>query len=66
MSEVCTWRRDPAIGRWFLPGCLGGAVYGERGCTCDRRKNTAAERITQLEQQVEELKATVARLEATR
>lgn len=22
--------------RWFFPQCMGGAVYGIHGCTCDR------------------------------
>lgn len=66
MAEVCTWKRDHKIGRYFVPGCMGGAVYGEGGCTCDRKKNTTAERIAQLERRVEDLTATVTRLEATR
>lgn len=34
---ACRWIRDPEIGRWHLPDCMGGAVYGPNGCTCDRR-----------------------------
>lgn len=36
MSERCRWVRDPEIGRYHLPGCMGGAVYGPSGCTCAR------------------------------
>lgn len=45
--------------RFFLPGCIGGAVYGSNGCTCGVRDK----RISQ-EQRIFELEARVAELEA--
>lgn len=30
----CQFKNDPEIGRYHLPGCIGGAVYGPNGCTC--------------------------------
>ena len=26
------------VGKVFIPGCMGGAVYGIDRCTCDREK----------------------------
>lgn len=41
--------------RFFLPGCMGGAVYGRDGCTCPTGKGEE-QRIYELECEVAELK----------
>lgn len=42
--------------RFFLPGCMGGAVYGRDGCTCQRRTDKSTEqRIFELEAKIAEL-----------
>lgn len=34
-NKPCHWWTDPADGRrYFIPGCMGAAVYGKKGCTC--------------------------------
>lgn len=43
--------------RFFLPGCIGGAVYGKNGCTCPKRS------AKETEQRIFELEARVAELE---
>lgn len=60
MSERCRWIRDPEIGRWHLPGCMGGAVYGPAQCTCSRPiKPSRAASIDDLERRVERLERQV-------
>lgn len=41
--------------RFWLPGCMGSAVYGPDGCTCPRHKKSAEQRIFELEAKVAEL-----------
>jgi hypothetical protein len=43
--------------RFWMPECIGGAVYGKHGCTCDvkRAKADQLERIERLEKAVKEL-----------
>jgi hypothetical protein len=42
---VCGYRRDEAGGsRFWVPECMGGAVYGRKGCTCERRGPRRVER----------------------
>jgi hypothetical protein len=60
----CQWLTDPEIGRWFLPGCMGGAVYGESQCTCgppagepDGDEPTIEDRLTAIETQLQRLAA---------
>lgn len=60
-EDACHWRTDAKIGRYFVPGCMGGAVYGEGRCTCQHRRASTAGRLAALEDQVESL---TARLEA--
>jgi len=45
---------EPGVGKVFIPGCMGGAVYGPERCTCNREKSRArlAERVEELESQV--------------
>lgn len=67
MTRRCGWLNDPEIGRWFLPGCMGGAVYGESQCTCGARRtrqdsmDDLRDRLDALEDEVERLKADGAR-----
>lgn len=49
MSERCHSERGV-----FIPGCMGGAVYGKRGCTCPPRN---------ARDEIEKLTARVAKLE---
>jgi hypothetical protein len=47
VQPVVSWRRywkchmakDENGKRYWLPRCMGGAVYGKRGCTCDPDEN---------------------------
>lgn len=59
-EDVCRWKTDPQIGRYHIPGCMGGAVCGPSGCTCGTRNRSTSERITDLEEQVAELTARLA------
>jgi len=37
---TCHIEKDTETGkRYWLPRCMGGAVYGKRGCTCDPYAN---------------------------
>lgn len=59
MSERCHYETDPVIGRWFYPGCMGGAIYGKGGCTCRAsitEKNTR-QRLRELSDRVSKLEA---------
>lgn len=49
-TERCQYV-DDGNERFLLPGCMGAAVYGEKGCTCDPVKGSNAD----LRQRVEEL-----------
>lgn len=61
MSDQCRWERDEEIGRFFLPGCMGGAVYGPERCTCP--KPVRAKKVAlALEERVERLEALVDQL----
>jgi len=44
----------------YIPGCMGGAVYGKRGCTCEKKTN--GDRIAELEAEVAKLRAIIDRL----
>ena len=38
-TEVCCkWIEDKKGIRHYIPGCMGGAVYGPEGCTCEDSK----------------------------
>lgn len=44
--------------RFFLPGCMGGAVYGKDGCTCPKRSAKSTEQIVfELEERIADLEA---------
>lgn len=30
----CHYSHDDEGNKFWFPGCMGGAVYGPRGCTC--------------------------------
>ncbi|QDP55189.1 MAG: hypothetical protein Tp170SUR191951_27 [Prokaryotic dsDNA virus sp.] len=32
--DQCHYEYDEAGNRIMIPGCMGGAVYGDNGCTC--------------------------------
>ena len=54
----CRWRVDKKVGRYWLPECMGGAVYGPHGCTCPAGENGSEdieERVERLEKQVKQL-----------
>lgn len=57
----CRWISAAEVpgGRFHLPGCMGSAVYGPDGCTCPPAERARKD----LEQEVGELKARVAKLE---
>lgn len=63
MSDRCSWQHDPQIGRWFLPGCMGGAVYGESQCTCpkpgpkelDERLDALTDLVAELSRKIDRL-----------
>jgi hypothetical protein len=63
MSFVCRWVADKDVpgGRYFVPGCWGGAMAREgdelANCHCNRRKAKADlfQRVEQLERSVAEL-----------
>jgi hypothetical protein len=50
---------DPEVGVVHIPGCMGCAVYGHRGCTCPAkpRRNDVEKRLDALEKQLSELTA---------
>lgn len=58
----CHWEHDPEIGRWFYPGCMGGAVYGPRHCTCGPkpRRRDLEQRVAILETELKKLKPAIA------
>jgi hypothetical protein len=58
MKERCTWIRNKIAGKCFIPGCMGGAVYGPGGCTCTSDITATDEmeiRIERLEKKVKQL-----------
>ena len=56
----CHWRTEDGE-RFMLPGCMGGAVYGMRGCTCVRPSRKQLEqRIEALEDRVKKLEVAIA------
>lgn len=61
MTDRCMWKRDKKIGRWFLPGCMGGAVHGPDGCTC--KKPSTESRIEKLERELADVKNEMRELE---
>lgn len=60
--ERCRWVTDKKIGRWHLPGCMGAAVYGPNGCTCQARAPLEDDSPS-LEDRVEALEARLAKPE---
>ena len=65
--NVCYWENDEKIGKVFIPGCMGGAVYGPDGCTCIQTKDKpndisiAWDRIDRLEKSIRKLEAFIHR-----
>lgn len=58
----CHWANDKVVGRFWFPGCMGGAVYGPNGCTCQRpsekkRQDDIERRLDQLEDRMRKLEA---------
>lgn len=55
--SACYWIRDRELGRVHIPGCMGAAVYGPRGCTCGvkRRRQAIEERLARLERRLDEI-----------
>ena len=58
---ICHYETIKGVGRVFFPGCMGGAVYGIDGCTCERKtvKELIVElegRMLTLEEQIKQLK----------
>jgi hypothetical protein len=37
----CHWSHADDGHRFWLPGCMGGAVYGPHMCTCPRKMQSA-------------------------
>ena len=74
--ERCHWVKDPQIegGEFMLPGCIGGAVYGMGGCTCDvpqsqyeqavARAERAESRAERLLQEIGEWRRRLVRMQA--
>jgi hypothetical protein len=58
----CHWVKDSSVpgGKYHLPGCMGSAVYGPRGCTCpvNRKRRDIDARVTELERRLEKLETT--------
>jgi hypothetical protein len=61
MKQYCHYFTDKGVGKVFLPMCMGGAVYGRSGCTCDR-KNAEKSELEQLRQQVSKLQDQIDKL----
>lgn len=57
---ACRWIKDADVpgGKYLVPGCMGSAVYGLRGCTCSRRRAR-----DDLERRVEKLESRLAAIE---
>ena len=58
---MCRYERAPDGSKHWLPDCMGGAVYGEQGCTCER-----APKKSKLEKKIEELEKRIALLEGAK
>lgn len=58
---MCRNERAPDGSKYWLPDCMGGAVYGEQGCTCTREPKKS-----KLEKKVEELEKRIAELESAK
>lgn len=58
---MCRYEKAPDGSRYWLPDCMGGAVYGKQGCTC---KMTPQK--TKLEKKVDELEKRIALLEGAK
>ncbi len=61
MNERCRWVTEKGE-RFYLPQCMGGAVYGSNGCTCPKpdkikERNEMLQRISELEGRVRLLEA---------
>lgn len=52
----------------YVPGCIGGAVYGRWACTCDRaaHRKTLEQRIEALERRIKKLEKPTPTPEAAR
>lgn len=59
VSDICHHVRGFGGERVLIPGCMGAAVYGVSGCTCDRRRNQKRleDRVAELERLVADLAA---------
>lgn len=53
---MCRWIKDQQVpgGKYHLPECIGAAVYGPDGCTCEPklRRKELEDRVEKLEAQV--------------
>ena len=57
----CHYVFDREVGRLHIPGCMGAAVYGPRGCTCPPKPRKAdMDRIDRLEERLEKLERRLA------
>lgn len=63
MTMRCSYVKDAECpgGKYFLPKCMGGAVYGIGSCTCGPRI-----RRKELEDEVKDLKRRIVELEKAR
>lgn len=63
LSNRCQYVKDHECpdGKFFWPGCMGGAVYGMKGCSCGTRM-----RRKELEDEVRDLKSRISELEKAR
>lgn len=59
--SYCRWVNDREAGRVLIPGCMGSAVYGPDGCTCNLKR-----RRKEIEDRMEALEAKVKLLEQNR
>lgn len=55
----CHYKVDKIAGKVLIPGCMGTAAMGIDNCTCysyNRRKLTPEELISELKNEIKELK----------
>lgn len=51
----CKYERDEQGNSYWLPQCMGGAVYGPDGCTCDETRMVIEDALELLPRIVERL-----------
>jgi hypothetical protein len=57
---MCGWKIAEDGTKYWLPDCMGGAVYGKVGCTCKKKpRKKVGPKIKELEERIKRLEDNV-------